>query len=183
MRILLPAFAAIAFAAAAGAQDTEGAEPPAGPCTDEVYRHFDFWLGTWDVTGPNGQAAGVNRITAEESGCLIVEHWTNTNGGTGQSYNFYDPGIEQWRQVWVSGGLIVDYTGGLTEDGVMRLDGRATYHGGGTADFFGEWRPQDDGSVIQHFEQRNAETGEFEPWFTGTYRRRSETEEAGSEDG
>ncbi len=168
MRSIAAMCAAAVLAAGAGAQ--EAGPEQAGPCAGEAYEAFDFWVGTWEVSTPDGQRAGVNRISREEGGCLILERWTNLNGGTGQSYNFHDPQTGGWRQIWVSAGLVVDMAGGLTEVGAMRMEGRASYHGGATADFWGEWRPQADGSVIQHFEQRNPESGEFEPWFTGVYR-------------
>ncbi len=86
--------AAAAFAIApAVAQDAQPA------CTDDIYRAFDFWLGEWDVALPNGDRAGVNSITAEENGCLVLERWRSASGGTGQSYNFYDPAAAQWRQL------------------------------------------------------------------------------------
>ena len=35
---------------------------PPRPCAGPLHRQFDFWIGTWDVTGPAGKFAGVNRI-------------------------------------------------------------------------------------------------------------------------
>lgn len=146
------------------------------PCeADPHYADFDFWVGEWEVFNPAGQKAGENSIRKEEGGCLIVERWTNNGGGTGQSYNYFNPVTEEWRQVWVSQGAIIDYTGGLTESGSMRLEGEIFYQANGQrADFFGEWTPQEDGSVRQHFEQFNAQTGEWTPWFTGVYRRKDD---------
>ena len=74
-----------------------------GPCSSDTYRAFDFWVGDWQVHTPNGQLAGTNRITVDESGCLLTEHWRGSRGATGQSYNFYDPGDDQWHQLWVRG--------------------------------------------------------------------------------
>lgn len=45
-----------------------GAVPAAGQtarpaaCTEPEHHQFDFWIGEWDVTLPNGKAAGTNRI-------------------------------------------------------------------------------------------------------------------------
>ena len=69
------------------AQDA-GAADPAPPCSQDAYKQFDFWLGTWEVSTPNGAVAGTNEITSEENGCLILEAWTSATGGTGQSYNY-----------------------------------------------------------------------------------------------
>jgi len=151
------------------AQDQQ-APPP--PCQDEIYRAFDFWLGTWDVTTPSGQTAGVNVISEQENGCLILEEWTSAGGGTGQSYNFYDPGMKKWRQVWVSGGATIDYAGGLNDAGEMVLEGEISNRNGSTAPFRGTWTLQDDGTVKQHFQQYNPETEEWADWFIGIYKKR-----------
>ena len=153
------------------AQDAESAAPPP-PCTQEEFKQFDFWLGEWQVTTPDGKIAGTNKITSEEGGCLILETWTSVNGGGGQSYNFYNPVSEKWRQVWVSPGLMIDYEGGLTESGSMKLVGKVTYTVSKLeADFTGEWTPNEDGTVTQHFEQYDAEQDECNAWFTGIYTR------------
>ena len=152
--------------------------PPPAPCSDEAFQQFDFWLGTWDVTPPNGTRAGTNVITSEEGGCLILETWTSVNGGTGQSYNFYNPETEKWRQVWVSSAALIDYEGGLTDAGAMKLAGKITYYSTGqSADFTGEWTPNEDGTVTQYFEQYDPEADTWNPWFTGIYTRQ-ETETA-----
>lgn len=152
----------------AGAQDSETPPPP---CGGDAFKQFDFWLGEWDVTaGPEQALAGRNVITSEENGCLVLERWTSATGSTGQSYNYYNPATEKWRQVWVSQGAMIDYEGGLTETGSMKLVGTITYVGSGLqADFTGEWTLNDDGTVTQHFEQYDAETEEWGPWFTGLY--------------
>ena len=108
MRKTLAAALCLALPASAPAlaQSQQPAPPP--PCQEDVYGDFDFWLGTWDVTTPAGQTAGVNVISELENGCLLLEEWTSAGGGTGQSYNFYDPGLKKWRQIWVSGGATSD---------------------------------------------------------------------------
>src|SRR5262245_26786531 len=93
-------------------------------CTGDVYRQFDFWVGAWTVSDGQGVKQGDNVITREEGGCLILERWTAVSGNTGQSYNFYDPGTMQWRQVWVSKDSVIDYAGGLNARGEMELRGQ-----------------------------------------------------------
>lgn len=164
--LILTAAASFALAAPSIAQDD--APPP--PCESEGYNQFDFWLGEWDVYGPNGNLAGHNTIESAEGGCLITESWVNTTGGTGQSLNVYNPDTGLWRQVWVSAGSIIDYEGSLTETGSMKLEGTITYHANGASfPFTGEWTPIKDGSVTQHFEQFNPETEDWAVWFTGRY--------------
>ncbi|MFN3214522.1 MAG: hypothetical protein ACE37M_15565 [Henriciella sp.] len=171
-RIALLAASVLAIGNVAMAQDADPAPTPPPPCSQDEFKQFDFWLGDWEVTTSKGVVAGTNKITREEAGCLILETWKSANGGTGQSYNYYNPATEKWRQVWVSPGLMIDYEGGLTESGSMKLVGTVTYTASKlAADFTGEWTPNEDGTVTQHFEQFDAETGEWNPWFTGTYTR------------
>jgi hypothetical protein len=140
--------------------------------SDPRFSKFDFWLGRWDVY-IGEKKAGENIITREEGGCLVLEKWTDINGGTGQSYNFYNPDTEKWRQVWVSNYMTIDYAGGLTEDGSMELVGKITYfHDRNTLEFLGRWTLQDDGTVRQYFEQYDEAQGEMVPIFTGIYHRR-----------
>jgi hypothetical protein len=79
-----------------------------------MYRHFDFWIGRWDVVNPQGQFAGTNRITRIDGGCALHENWSSGAGGyTGQSLN--SVGLDRkWHQTWVdSSGLRLELTGGL----------------------------------------------------------------------
>ncbi|MDZ7626928.1 MAG: hypothetical protein U5J99_00820 [Parvularculaceae bacterium] len=145
------------------------------PCSDPVFDDFDFWVGEWDVTGADGKFAGTNSITKEEYGCLLVERWTNASGITGQSYNFVDLVTGQWRQVWVSAGATIDYSGGLNEDGAMALEGVIGYPAGTAgsgAQFRGTWTPNKNGTVKQHFQQYDPSKDEWTDWFVGTYKRR-----------
>ncbi|MHA7871487.1 MAG: hypothetical protein ACX939_03965 [Hyphococcus sp.] len=144
------------------------------PCQEDVYRAFDFWLGQWEVFTPDGKKAGDNVISSQENGCLLLEEWTSVQGGTGQSYNYYDPGMEKWRQVWVSGAATIDYAGGLTDEGAMALEGEIAYRNGNTAPFRGVWTLQEDGSVRQHFTQYDAEKDEWADWFIGIYRKKED---------
>ncbi|MEJ2084814.1 MAG: hypothetical protein P8Y44_03950 [Acidobacteriota bacterium] len=167
--ILLSAIVTVLSASTLVAQ--EGAPPPTCE-NDPRYSQFDFWLGTWDVF-VGDQKAGENTITEEEGGCLVLEKWTDVAGGTGQSYNFFNPDTEKWRQVWVSNYMTIDYSGGLTENGSMELVGQITYfHNETTLDFLGRWTLQEDGTVRQYFEQFDEEKGEMVPIFTGIYHRK-----------
>lgn len=162
------------------AKPSEAPEVPPSPCDSEGFHQFDFWLGDWEVTNTAGTLQGNNKVSSQEGGCLILEEWTSASGGTGQSYNFYDPVTELWRQVWVSKGIIIDYTGGLTDRGSMKLTGEITYHASATtAPFTGEWTPNADGSVTQHFEQYDSDKDTWNVWFTGIYRKPEAVPDAG----
>lgn len=163
-------FAALALAAAPAAAQGQR------PCTAAIFDDFDFWVGEWDVYGADGKLAGTNSITKEEYGCLLVERWKNLGGITGQSYNFVDLSSGKWRQIWVSAGATIDYSGGLDDKGRMVLDGVIGYPPGAapaTAKFRGTWTPNADATVTQHFQQYDDVKKEWADWFVGTYKRRA----------
>ena len=166
----------LAFAVSAALLASTARASDAGPCSDPVFRQFDFWVGDWEVTGKDGKLAGMNSIKKEEYGCLLVERWTNAAGQTGQSYNFVDLATGKWRQVWVSAGATIDYAGGLNDKGAMVLEGNICYGAGkpgNGAKFRGTWTPNADGTVTQRFEQYDEAKGEWTDWFVGTYKRKS----------
>lgn len=157
------------------AQDESSPPPPRPappPCTQDQspYRDFDFWIGAWQVVHPDqDQVLGRNTISREERGCLLIERWTSAGGGTGTSINLYDPLQEQWRQVWQSAGGFIDMSGGLDDRGRMVLEGTIHNNASGQqAPFRGRWTPNDDGSVLQEFWQKD-DQGEWQSWFRGLY--------------
>ncbi|HSU29528.1 MAG TPA: hypothetical protein VLJ68_14170 [Chitinophagaceae bacterium] len=84
------------------------------PCSDPVYRQFDFWIGQWEAYGLNGKKAGDSKISLILDSCIILEEWTSANTFkgviyTGKSFNTYNAVTRQWQQTWV------DNVGGSTE--------------------------------------------------------------------
>lgn len=68
------------------------------PCCTENHKAFDFWIGEWAVTNPDGTPAGKNSIKRIQNGCVIQENWISANGGyTGTSHNFYNSVDKQWE--------------------------------------------------------------------------------------
>jgi hypothetical protein len=62
--------------------------PPPPDCKAAIHRQFDFWLGEWDVvpsgqTPPPRQQPSLNVIQSAHGGCVLVENWTASTGGTG----------------------------------------------------------------------------------------------------
>ncbi|WP_421790405.1 hypothetical protein [Hyphobacterium sp.] len=161
--VMTGAFAG-ALTAAAGAQT-----PPS--CNGMAHRgDFDFWVGEWNVYSPDGTLAGTNSIRKTQGGCLIEEHWSGASGSEGFSMNFYDPLTGQWRQVWMSSGIFIDYSGGLDADGAMALEGEIHYHANDQRfGFRGVWTLNEDGSVTQHFTQFDAAEEVWTDWFIGRY--------------
>ncbi|MDT0608179.1 hypothetical protein [Croceitalea rosinachiae] len=71
-------------------------------CCSQEQKAFDFWVGEWKVTDSNGNLAGYNTITKEESGCVLKEKWTSAKPGyTGTSNNFFNKQSKNWEQLWV----------------------------------------------------------------------------------
>lgn len=89
------------------------------PCeADERHHHFDFWVGDWSVY-QNGTFAGDNRISSILGGCLIFEQWESAAGSQGKSFNYFDPGKNHWRQIWVADtGTIIEFTGHARDGGI-----------------------------------------------------------------
>lgn len=98
------------------------------PCTDPVYRQFDFWIGQWEAYGPKGQKAGDSHVSMILDSCIILEEWTSTalNKGmiyAGKSYNTYNAAKKRWQQYWVdNAGGVTEYFNGHYEDGKMILE-------------------------------------------------------------
>ncbi len=128
------------------------ADAPSRPCVSPQYHQFDFWVGDWDVYNPAGKKVGENRITREEGGCLIHEHWRAVGAAsTGQSFNTYDLGRGVWHQTWVgSGGSVLLLDGGL-KDGAMVLEERrpSLRHPGTMVHHRITWTPLPSGAVRQ----------------------------------
>lgn len=84
------------------------------PCSNPVYRQFDFWVGEWEAFGPKGAKAGDSKISIILDSCVILEEWTSTavaNGFryAGKSFNTYNAATKQWQQTWI------DNAAGTTE--------------------------------------------------------------------
>ncbi len=176
--LIVTATLALLFSTSAQAQEQLPPQPisPKPVCeTMKGFSDFDFWLGDWNVYSNDEKRTlqGSNSITKHHKNCLLMENWTNTQGDTGSSMNYYDAVDDQWRQLWVAGGYSIDYTGGLNESGSMLLSGKINYYTSGKSkDFRGTWSPLTDGSVRQFFEQFDPKTQEWKVWFDGLYIRR-----------
>lgn len=159
-------------AGGAGAQ----AQTPQFPCEDdERFAQFDFWIGEWDVRGPDGTYAGSNSITSDYRKCVLVEDYETPTGFIGMSINYLDHQTGEWVQIWSdASGSQINIRGGMTDEG-MRLVGTIHYIGSNTTvPFRGTWTPLEDGRVRQFFEQYNKETETWDTWFEGFYTRKSE---------
>ena len=126
---------------------------PCACCTDD-HKAFDFWIGTWNVTNPDGTAAGRNVIEKKQDSCILKENWTSANGKfTGTSTNFYNLKSGQWEQLWIdNAGTHLKLKGNrignqmiLSSDEFMHTDGK-NYVNRIT------WTSNEDGTVRQLWE-------------------------------
>ncbi len=138
------------------------------PCTAPEHRQFDFWIGAWNVTTPDGTQAGTNRIESILGGCVLMENWSGAQGGRGHSFNMYDQRNGTWHQTWVDAtGLLLKLDGGL-QDGAMVLSGSLLGWDGIKRRHRITWTPNADGTVRQQWQQ--SEDGEaWEDVFDGRY--------------
>lgn len=154
---------------AAGADAPQAQNPDSAPCVAPQYRHFDFWIGHWTVTNPEGKVVGTNVIEPIAGGCGLQETWTATGGGTGRSLNGYSLQDGRWHQTWIgSGGLLMHLTGGL-RDGGMVLEGLTIARDATRILQRITWTPQPEGRVRQLWEQSSDDGKTWTVGFDGMY--------------
>lgn len=162
---------AIIGAAVIGMSTAALAQNPTPACTSAEHRAFDFWIGEWNVYGPQGKLAGTNSIRREYGGCVLHERYETGRSYSGESLNIYDATRKVWHQTWVdSSGLLLLLEGGLRNQ-AMVLEGEVVGADGKTARHRITWTPNADGSVRQLWESTDAS----DAWtvaFDGKYIRR-----------
>jgi|SRR5579885_2089926 len=122
-----------------------------GACADLAYRQFDFMLGDWNVATADGKLVGHDHIEKAYGGCVVQEHWTSVDGGTGGSVSIYDMSRKTWHQTWVdSTGTLVVLEGGL-KGGGMVMSGEMSDGGKRLQDRM-SWLPGKDGKIRQLWE-------------------------------
>jgi len=123
-------------------------------CCTEKHSEFDFWLGSWTVTAPNGQTAGTNTIDKIQDNCVLRENWTSAKAGyTGTSSNFYNSNTDQWEQIWLDnqGGTL--HLKGNRKGNQMILQSDELKNDKGEPFFHRiTWTQNEDGSVRQYWE-------------------------------
>ena len=154
------------------ASKTETQVTQAKPCSTEQYRHFDFWIGEWTVTTPDGQYAGKNSILPMLNGCALYESWSGRSGYRGDSVNFYDQVKQQWHQTWIDYAGNALYGNGGLIDGSMVLSGPGKNAQG--LDIINRitWTPNKDGSVRQHWETSSDKGQTWATAFDGLYKKK-----------
>jgi hypothetical protein len=137
-------------------------------CAAPEHAQFDFWVGDWRVTTPDGKHAGDNRIEKVLEGCALHENWRGAKGGLGFSYSAYDASRKVWHQTWVDKDGSVLLLDGALRDGAMVLSGP-------TGDTLNRvtWTPNADGSVRQFWQSSSDQGKTWKTEFDGLYRRKA----------
>ncbi|MEL7001591.1 MAG: tetratricopeptide repeat protein [Bacteroidota bacterium] len=146
-------------------------ERNAYPCLSaKNYRHFDFWLGVWDVyVGQN--KVGTNSITMAQGGCAIHENYTTVGNYAGQSINFYDPIDKKWHQHWVgSGGDVYNYLETKREEGMLQFESKFMNPQGQISLSKLTFTLNEDGTVRQLFESSTDDGKTWTSAFDGLYK-------------
>ncbi|HEY3202970.1 MAG TPA: hypothetical protein VGL03_04850 [Thermoanaerobaculia bacterium] len=146
----------------------EGMATASGPCSAPENRQFDFWLGEWDVTTPDGKLAGANRITRILSGCALREEWSGAGGIRGTSLNVFDAGARRWRQTWVDEKGNVLFLTGELKGGKMLLEGEGPSRDGTLQNRI-SWSKLSNGRVRQLWESSKDGGKTWKTVFDGTY--------------
>ncbi len=148
------------------------AQAPQG-CASPEHRQFDFWIGDWSVTTPQGDLAGTNRIERTLQGCVLVENWVGSKGGAGNSFNLWTAADGKWHQVWVDdSGNMLALSGGM-QGSSMVLTGThpAPSRPSVTVTERITWTPLDGGKVRQFWESSTDGGTTWASQFDGIYTR------------
>jgi hypothetical protein len=99
-----------------------GANPdPATLCDARAEnRQLDFWIGEWDVRD-DGKKIAESSIQRLAGSCSVLESYSQPDGYSGKSINFYDATLKKWRQTWVDKvGTVSEFTGELRDGALIR---------------------------------------------------------------
>ncbi len=142
-------------------------------CGSEAHRAFDFWIGTWEVTGPGGAVVGHNRIESTHGGCVLRENWTGATGSVGQSFNSYDRARDVWHQTWVDNSGLVLLLDGSARQGGMQLAGETAGPDGSLTQQRITWTVEaDDGTLVRQLWESSTDGGTtWSVAFNGLYRK------------
>jgi glyoxylase-like metal-dependent hydrolase (beta-lactamase superfamily II) len=155
------------------AEESDTVRTVVAACGAPEHRRFDFWIGTWEVTGPQGAVVGHSRVESTHGGCVLLENWTGATGSVGQSFNSYDRGRGVWHQSWVDNSGTVLLLDGQATDSGMQLSGETTAGDGSVTQQRITWTIEaDDGSRVR--QRWEASTDGGESWsvaFDGLYQR------------
>jgi hypothetical protein len=147
------------------------APAPGQYCVDAEHRQFDFWLGDWDVSNPDGKQIGTNQVTSVMGSCVLQEHWQGLKGPAGTSFNTYSKQDQKWYQMWVTDrGGFFQLVGGL-QGGKMVMT-REVKNEGKTVLQRWSWEKVSEDRVVQRSEISEDGGKTWQAGFQGIYNRR-----------
>lgn len=138
---------------------------------DPRYAAMDFWVGRWQVVGPDGTKLGQSFSVRTLRNCAIVTNWRafNEDAGNGMSFTYYDPAEGAWRQDRLSDrGDVFRYEGSV-RDGVAVFEGTAAAPDGTQEMSRMTLEPGEDGSVHQRVERSRSKGETWQVVFDGTW--------------
>lgn len=141
-------------------------------CTPE-HQQFDFWIGDWDVYNDQGVKIGENLVKPLEDHCIISENWQGVKGGSGKSFNYYNPDDQTWNQLWLSNSGNILKLKGTASKGEMVL--KSDLQEGRNGKFYNKitWTKNPDNSVTQLWEIMDENGNSVAQSFKGIYRRKN----------
>lgn len=75
-------------------------------------RQFDFLVGSWEVSDPEGEYVGVSDVSISRNGKVLTESWTTVDGRAGVSISYFHPDRAKWQQIWTDDeGGVIEYEG------------------------------------------------------------------------
>ena len=145
------------------------------PCSSDArYHAFDFWIGEWTVT-QNGQFAGDSSVQPLLGECTIFEQWTGGSGSEGKSFNYYDPGYDHWRQIWISdSGTFIEFTGEARDGGIFFTAETVDPNDGSVTRHKFEFTQLDGGIVRQYWETSTDDGATWTAIWDGRYERKAD---------
>ena len=97
----------------AGQPRALAAETPAS--LDPESRQFDFWLGDWAITNPNGSNEASSRVYLALGQYLLVENWDDGRGHKGENLFAYSADDKTWHGMFADNhGRVHVFTGKVT---------------------------------------------------------------------
>ena len=142
-------------------------------CCSPEYQQFEFWVGDWDVFNEKGEKIGENLVEKLEDNCIINENWKGEKGGSGKSYNYYDPSDKTWNQLWISNTGNILKLKGNAEENQMILKSELIQ--GKEGEYYNQitWTSNPDGSVTQLWEIYDAQGHLLNNTFKGIYKKKN----------
>ena len=141
------------------------------PCSDGIYRQFDFWIGDWDVFDQDQPAKAVAHARVESilDRCVLHEIYEAADGHRGESFSIYDASRRTWHQTWVTDhGQLLTIEGGIQGDGMV-LEGSDQTSDGKTRQVRGTWQRANEG--VREVAVRSTDGGRtWTPWFDLVFR-------------